>query len=250
MEIQNITNEINHHHLQARTLAKGAVEHARAAGRLLLRQKSLLPHGRFLKWLASHTSLSPRNAQRYMAVALDKPVPIRVLAGKSDTVSYSKSEVKVSKGIWEDDHWTPEPWYIYLFRDDTGAYWVTPSLNGAFHVCKHYSGEQRKTAGAYWRYTIFSTINDPDFTSQFYIGTRFPIQDAKGIEGVLKSYGLTNLKNSLVFGSLDREGNERPFGEPESDIWYWDSEMPDDGLFKVLQKQGYQNSHGAITFTG
>ena len=249
MELQNIAHQINHHHEQAHGKALEAIEHAKAAGELLLRIKAALPHGTFTKWIEVNLTVSDRQAQRYIAVAKGKPMPIRQLAGKTDTrVSVFKPEVKASEGIWDGENWKPERWHTYLFNDGQSTFWVTPNPQGAFHVCKHYNGLRMATKGFYWRYTIFSTISDPDLTSEFYMGTRSPIINANGIQAVLKSYGLSDLKNSFVFGSEDRAGNERPFGEPSSENWYWDNDEPDDALFQTMKKMHFINANGAAVF--
>ena len=246
MELETIANQINHHHKKAHAFAVDAVEHAKTAGMLLLQVKDSYPHGNFSRWVKANVQVSLRQCQRYMAVAQGKPIAIRQLAGKNDTVSLLKPPAKTSTGIWKDDHWRPEPWFTYLFRDDSGAYWVTPSTTGAFYVCKHYSGERMTTKGFYWRYTIFSTIHDPDLTSHFYVGTRSAIHNPGGIEGVLKSYGLSDVKSTLVFGSEDRQGNERPFGEPEPEHWYWDQDESENEMFQAMKKMNLVNANGSV----
>jgi hypothetical protein len=47
-----------------------ALEHAQRAGALLLQAKDALIHGEWLPWLAAHTQVSARTAQRYMRRAL------------------------------------------------------------------------------------------------------------------------------------------------------------------------------------
>lgn len=246
MELQNIALQINQHHQTATGNAITAVKHAEAAGQLLLQVKEGLPHGQFTNWIKANLRVSPRQCQRYMDVALGKPIPIRKLAGKNDTVSLLQPPAKTSTGVWKDDHWRPEPWFKYHFRDETGAYWVTPSSSGAYHVCKHYSGLRMATTGFYWRYTIFSPIVDQDFAGQFYIGTRSAIITAEGIEGVLKSYGLADLKNSFVFGIDDREGSERPFGEPDPENWYWDQDESENEMFQAMKKMNLVNANGSL----
>ena len=49
-------------------LAAGAA-HYRAAGELLLQAKAALKHGEWLPWLKRHFALTPREAQRYLALA-------------------------------------------------------------------------------------------------------------------------------------------------------------------------------------
>ena len=84
---QTIIDQINTHHKNATKHAKDAVESAKAAGELLLHMKATLPHGTLTSWIKANLNVSDRQAQRYMAVAQGKPVPLRKLAGKTDTVS-------------------------------------------------------------------------------------------------------------------------------------------------------------------
>jgi hypothetical protein len=242
--------EINRRHLLAHAAANDAIEHAKAAGVLLLEIKSRLKHGQFLHWVSDNAQMSLRQAQRYMAVAQGKTIPLRRLIEKNDTVSHLEKVDGLSEGVWIGGKWQPEPGYVYLFKDETGTYWVTPSAERAesFHVCKHYNGDRMSSEGYYWRYTIFSVVNDPDLTSNCYMGTRFPLFGRSGVSGVLKSYGLSNLKETLQSGNKLDGGSDRPFGEPPASNWYWNSETPDDGLFNVLVGQGYLNSNGAITY--
>ncbi len=246
--------EINRLHRLAYQSAEDAVNHSIAAGSLLLEVKKEMKHGKFLRWVQENSQVSVRQAQRYMAVAQGKKISLNRLTDKCDTMSHLKNGKQYSNGVWSYDHWEPEPGFMYLFKDDTGTYWVTPSSERAesFHVCKHYSGEKKSTKGFYWRYTIFSPISDPDLTSQFYMGTRFPLWGRSGVAGVLQSYGLLDLQSAFQFGTNLDGGSERPFGEPPTENWYWDSDMPDSQpeLFQELVRLGYRNANGAITFLG
>ena len=218
---QKIVDQINTHHANAMKLAGDALKCAKAAGELLLQVKGTLPHGEWTPWLKAHLTISERQAQRYMAVAQGKPVPIRKLAEKSDTMSVLKSTPR-STGIWKNGKWEPEPGSSYLFKEDGCNYWVSPSTLHAqwFHVCKHYHGSRMSTDGFTRRYTIFSTVNDPDLTSKFYVGTTTPL-GGFGVAGVLKSYGLKDIEKSLFIGITTENRFERPFGEPSSENWYW-----------------------------
>jgi hypothetical protein len=62
---------------------KRGLEHAIAAGRLLIEAKEQLAHGQWLPWLRDHCQVSERMAQRYMLLARHAPE----LEAKSDTVS-------------------------------------------------------------------------------------------------------------------------------------------------------------------
>lgn len=76
-----IAADIDRHHAAARAAATEAVNHAMEAGKLLLQVKASLGHGEWLSWLAANVKVSARQAQRYIAVAEGREVPIRQLRG-------------------------------------------------------------------------------------------------------------------------------------------------------------------------
>ncbi|KAB2871041.1 MAG: DUF3102 domain-containing protein [Burkholderiaceae bacterium] len=78
--------EINRLHQLAQQRADEAIGYAKQAGALLLKVKADLAHGEFLPWLQANVSVSPRQAQRYMAATQGKATPVRAL--KCDTVSH------------------------------------------------------------------------------------------------------------------------------------------------------------------
>lgn len=106
LPIETITQRINAHHNAATGSAATAVDNAKAAGDLLLELKANLPHGEFIKCITARTKVSIRQAQRYMAVAQGKPVPVRKLADKSDTVSHL-----------ENQYFVPLPRHIFFAKD-------------------------------------------------------------------------------------------------------------------------------------
>ena len=219
-------DEINRFHALAYGKAEEAIDFAKKAGELLLEVKKSLQHGQFQSWIETHCQFGVRQSQRYMNVALNKDVPIQALTLKSDTMSHLKPPSTRSEGIWKDGKWRPERGCVYLFNEQGSTYWVTPSDHEQphFHICKHYSGTPMSTEGFYWRYTVFGNNDHEDLTSEFYVGTRFPLLAASGVADVLKSYGLRDIKNSLVSGKVTSNRYERPFGEPDTEIQYW----PDD----------------------
>ena len=81
----NFAIEINRLHGLAIEHAGNAIDYAKQAGALLLEVKRSMPHGAFLPWLSENVTVSERQAQRYMRVALGKPATVRAI--KSDTVS-------------------------------------------------------------------------------------------------------------------------------------------------------------------
>ena len=221
LPIETIITQINKLHINAMKQAKEAVESAKAAGALLLQVKASLPHGTWTTWLNANIDVSERQAQRYMATAKGKHVPLLLLANKTDTVSVLQTTAQ-SKGIWNNGKWEPEPGCMYLFKEDGGTYWVLPSsVEGMwFHVCKHYHGRRMSTDGFARHHTIFSVVNDSDLTSKFYVGTTTPLGWI-GVGDVLKSYGLKDIEKSLVKGKRAKYSYERPFGEQSPENWYW-----------------------------
>lgn len=87
--LTSAATEINAEHALALHHADAAIEHARRIGLLLIEVKSTLAHGEFTPWLTANVAFSTRQAQRYMAAAAGKPLPVRKMASmpKNDTVS-------------------------------------------------------------------------------------------------------------------------------------------------------------------
>ena len=87
----SVASEINIAHGLAIQHADKAIGFARQVGELLLKVKAELPHGAFLPWVEAHCTVSPRQAQRYMAASLGKQLPVRAIkpeASKYDAVSH------------------------------------------------------------------------------------------------------------------------------------------------------------------
>jgi hypothetical protein len=103
---QSIIDQINTHHSNAMKQATGAVESAKAAGKLLLQVKASLPHGTWTSWLKDNSNVSERQAQRYMAAAKGKKVNILEAAVKTDTMSDLAERIFV-----------PLPRHMYLAKD-------------------------------------------------------------------------------------------------------------------------------------
>jgi hypothetical protein len=82
----DLASRINAAHKQAIAHADKAIDFAKQAGDLLLEVKADLRHGEFLPWIQNNLDVTPRQAQRYMAAALGKPLPISAI--KNDTVSH------------------------------------------------------------------------------------------------------------------------------------------------------------------
>jgi hypothetical protein len=112
--------EINRLHGLAQVSASDAVEYAKQAGLLLVEVKNKLKHGQFLSWINDNLSVSVRQAQRYMDVANGKPVAIRSLAGKYDTMSHLEKLFGKSLFIPESGH----KYETVVWTSETDALWV------------------------------------------------------------------------------------------------------------------------------
>jgi hypothetical protein len=70
--LAELAARIRGEHDGAKGAIKRGVEHAIAAGELLIEAKEKLQHGQWLTWLEEHCGLSERSARRYMRVARNK----------------------------------------------------------------------------------------------------------------------------------------------------------------------------------
>ncbi|HJT30782.1 MAG TPA: DUF3102 domain-containing protein [Pirellulales bacterium] len=68
--LEQIAHRANQAHAQALAAAKGALEHALAAGQALLTAKQICPAGTWGKWLAANFQGSQRTARAYLRLAL------------------------------------------------------------------------------------------------------------------------------------------------------------------------------------
>ena len=136
LPIETITHRINVYHDAATGSAATAVYNAKAAGDLLLELKANLPHGKFVKCITAHTKVSIRQAQRYMAVAQDKPIPLRKLADKNDTVSHL-----------ENQYFVPLPRHIFFAKDvgEPNNHFVVESCSQhpTFFFVSHITNDER-----------------------------------------------------------------------------------------------------------
>jgi len=70
--LADLSARIRVEHRATSAALKSSVEHAMAAGDLLLEAKALVPHGQWLPWLAEHCEMSERTAQLYMRTAKNR----------------------------------------------------------------------------------------------------------------------------------------------------------------------------------
>src|SRR4051794_1431546 len=64
--LESLAQQIKAEHKAATEAADRMVQHARAAGELLISAKEQLSHGEWLPWLRDNCELSARSAQGYM----------------------------------------------------------------------------------------------------------------------------------------------------------------------------------------
>ena len=102
--------------------------------------------------------------------------------------------------------WRPTPGHWHCTVWNHAAYWVIPDRYGTgFHVSKLYV-EDRSLAEEDWQ-TLFS-------------GTKGAVK-ADYVDSYLKSFGLP-FADKLDWTMVEREGAERPFGEPSCASEYRD----------------------------
>lgn len=120
----SVAAEINEQHRLAVHHAGNAIEHAKRAGELLTRVKAALPHGAFLAWVEAHVEVSPRQAQRYMAAAQGRALPLRTI--KSDMVSHLPKREAAFEPV-------PDCW---MYTTEGGrTYFVEQSMEDGFFYC-------------------------------------------------------------------------------------------------------------------
>ena len=202
-----IASEINGHAEQATAKANEAMHHAIEAGKLLLEVKASLAHGQFGAWLETNVKVSARQAQRYMAVAEGKPVPVRALSSKYDTVSHLADESKKAVTAWPVPTWTPTPdHWMTTVTADGAVWWVVPSLEhpGFFHISKFHQDPEAKP-----------DPNQPDWDGEsLFDGTKRPVR-ADVVEPMLQHFGMKEPVKA-EWEIREQAGLSRPFGEPET----------------------------------
>ena len=109
VRLPDLARRIQKEHRAASDAASRAVQHARAAGQLLISAKQQLKHGAWLPWLREHCHLSTRAAQCYMQLArLSKRDAQRVadlsLREALRAVATSERQVSVSRPVEERAH--------------------------------------------------------------------------------------------------------------------------------------------------
>ena len=84
LALSTLAEQINSHHAACERALGSAIEHALAAGKLLIEAKDQCRHGGWLPWLQQNFKGTARTAQRYMRLADRLPE----LEAKNDSVSH------------------------------------------------------------------------------------------------------------------------------------------------------------------
>jgi Protein of unknown function (DUF3102) len=93
--LADLAHRINAEHEATLAAVKTGLEHAIAAGQLLLEAQAQIPHGQWLPWIRANCATGVRTAQRYMELARHTPDP------KCDSLTYLAPEAD-QEPDWDD----------------------------------------------------------------------------------------------------------------------------------------------------
>jgi len=199
-ELLSKVNEINNRHQLAINSANEAIGYANQLGRLLTDIKVQLPHGSFTKWIEENLTVSPRQAQRYMAVASGKDLNVSKLGYKNDTVSVLTDEELMQN--YDKPNWVPSIGYWHFCEFNNSAFWVVPYINDEnfFFITQFTSADESHKS------------IDSECESFFY-GSKEPTHYLS-IDVSLHFYGM-DYPEKNKWETYKKDGLSRPFGEPE-----------------------------------
>lgn len=213
INLESHGKEIKRLHHMAHQMASDAIENARTAGMLLLEVKQAMKHGKFQQWIRENIQVSLRQAQRYMAVAEGKTIPLRRLIEKNDTVSHLDSQM--DQGVVVDGKWMPKIGYYYVFIKEKAVFWIFPNLQlNGFHISKHYQIERDPNIPI----EQFADPDDPYDQREWdgmsmYDGTKLAVRQ-NIVDESLRYFGIEDPTSVIWNLSGACKGSARPFGEP------------------------------------
>ncbi len=202
--------EINRLHKLAFENATSAVQYAKDAGKILMSIKNELPHGEFTPWVVANLAVSPRQAQRYMAVAQGKKLSMRELSQKNDAVSdLKKSSHKKLLELYENPPWIPKAKTWHMGHWDNAAYYVVPDLNNPefFHISKLYQVD-----GLPFDIELEGEEAHKQDDKSRYDGTKRSVHPLS-VAVTLYTFGLI-YPEKIFWETMQDDGWERPFCEP------------------------------------
>jgi hypothetical protein len=198
-ELLSKVNEINNLHQLAMSAAKDAVTYAKKIGTLLLESKSEIPHGKFIKWIEENTSISPRQAQRYMRVASGKDLKISDFSNKNDKMSYLSSDEYLDR-ITMNPVWVPPAGHWFKCIHENALFALVPDKLHPedFHITKFQLLEG-------------STLDDLEIDLDKELHwTKQPVMASK-VEGMLHVFGL-DYPETKDWWWVKRMGMDEPLG--------------------------------------
>ena len=214
INLESHGKEIKRLHQMAYQMASDAIENARTAGLLLLEVKQAMKHGKFQRWVSDNLQVSMRQAQRYMAVAEGKTIPLRRLIEKNDMVSHLDSHV--DQGLVVEGKWMPKIGYYYVFIKEDAVFWIFPNLQlNGFHISKHYHQVERESN---IQIEHFADPDDPYDQREWdgmsmYDGTKLAVRQDR-VDESLRYFGIKDPTSVIWNLSGACKGSSRPFGEP------------------------------------
>jgi hypothetical protein len=201
-ELINKVNEINNLHQLAINSANEAIDYANQLGRLLRDIKIQLPHGSFTKWIEENLTVSPRQAQRYMAVTSGKDLNVSKLGYKNDKMSHLSSDDYLNR-ITMNPVWVPPEGYWFKCIYQNEFFVVVPDRRHPedFHITK-------------FQLLVGLTFDDLeiDWDKELH-WTKQPVMASK-VEGMLHIFGL-DYPEKRDWRWIKREGLDAPMGIAE-----------------------------------
>jgi len=202
-DLTNTVNEINRLHQLANSTAKQAIDYAKELGRLLLKIKKELPHGKFTSWLEENVAVSTRQAQRYMEAANGKDLKITDFSNKNDKMSHLSSNNYLDR-IRMNPVWVPPAGYWFKCIYQNELFVIIPDRRDPedFHITK------------------FQLLEDSTFDGikidwdQELHWTKQPVMATK-VEGMLHVFGL-DYPETKDWWWMKREGLDEPMGIADS----------------------------------
>jgi hypothetical protein len=107
-ELETLAEGIRQQHDLVRASVSDALAHAIEAGRLLIRAKEVISHGRWLPWLAANCRFAARTAQTYMRVAEQEPVLLGANAPHVADLTVRRALALLKKPKTEADNQCPD----------------------------------------------------------------------------------------------------------------------------------------------
>ncbi len=190
--LPDLAARIRAEHEATATAMKGAVEHAIAAGELLLQAKGQLKHGQWLPWLEQNCEISERSAQRYMRLAENREQIEAKSATVSDLTIRDAAKLLSGPGTLEvmgssaSPEWYTPPDIVRLANDVLGKIDLDPSWHPNSPV-------QAETT-----YTVADNGLSKDWTGRVYLNPPYGRVIDDWIEKLVTSHTAGNITEAIA----------------------------------------------------